>query len=93
MARTVLRYPINQRDGQCMVAVIPFSARVLKAAPRPADGEPSVWALVDSEALTGLTKRVCIAGTGCALPENGAWDHVETFFVDAFVFHVFEESR
>lgn len=77
-----------------MVATIPYAARVVHAAPRPADGEPSVWALVPKN-HTEQTKSVCLAGTGCALPEIAPgyhWAHVTTFFEGAFVFHVFVES-
>lgn len=93
-SQVVLRYPIREPVGQCMVATIPRCARVIKAGERPADGEPSAWALMPNGDHPS-TKRVVLAGTGCELPDIAPgyyWHHVDTWFTGPFVFHAFVEE-
>lgn len=102
--RTVHKFDVHAWDGSgpwCDVE-LPIGARIVRVAQQA--GSVRLWAIVDRDAPSTVTRRFFLAATGQDLPSNDdrsfptRLDHVGTFNITTgnepeLVFHVFEQVR
>lgn len=85
MKKAVYKYPVNAGDDS---AELPLGAEILRIDSQ--DGEVFLWALVSPEQVIKETQRIHVAPTGFVFDDIGK-EYVNTFFLNAMVFHVFKE--
>lgn len=89
--KTIYKYPIGITDQQ--IIPMPAGANILTVQVQ--NGNPFIWAMVDTEAPT---ERVSIRvyGTGHSIGERSNLEYIGTFqsmYGGNLVFHVFKESQ
>ena len=66
---------------------LPLNAKILKVAVQ--NGEVYVWVQGDSE-LPKYTAKFMSFGTGQPIPDDLRLNYLDTVFLDALVYHVYE---
>lgn len=86
--RSIWKFPLGVAlDDKAAEVTMPEGAQIAHFGVVPGVGEPTVWALVDSDNPPEV-RRFQIFGTGHPLPRGAR--HVGTYFDEPFVWHVFE---
>jgi hypothetical protein len=85
MKKVVFKYPVNAGADSME---LPLGAEILKIDSQ--NGSVFLWALVSPEQVITATQKIYVTGTGFIFEDSGM-EHVNTFFLDAMVFHVFKE--
>ena len=86
--KIIYKYPLKVTDEQTLE--LPYGAQVLCCQVQ--DGEPQLWALVDSKATPLVGRTFRIYGTGHEVDHVGHLKYVGTFqqLEGRLVWHVFE---
>lgn len=85
--KTIYKYPLYIVDEQ----TIPLPKDAVPLSVQIQNGEPCLWAMVDSKAAS-WPRRVRIFGTGNPVDIEGSWKFVGTVQERIFVWHVFIEE-
>ena len=89
--KTIYKYPIKIIDRQTFP--IPVGANILTVQVQ--NGNPFVWAMVDTEALTEEVS-IRVYGTGHPISDRSNLEYIGTFqsmYGGHLVFHVFKEIQ
>ena len=86
---TVYKYPIQPGESNILM---PSGAEILSCHVQ--NGEPFVWAIVDTGATIDESRKFTVHGTGHELPDDiGKFNYLGTFLLEdgRLVFHVWYE--
>lgn len=83
--KTIFKYPIRPTSEQQVE--MPNGSQIIHVGKDP-DGQPCVWATVDTAEKRMINVDIIMVGTGAEMPE-GKLTHKGTLIVGPLVLHVF----
>jgi hypothetical protein len=85
---TIRKYPFRVSDE--VKLMMPYDAKIIKVAIQ--NDVPCIWAIVNPK-LGSTQYTFVIKGTGHDFTRDSIGEHIETFTIGPFVWHMFEEYK